>query len=628
MEEFQTKGSVQEEHNYARPVTYFGEDAAQVFVERLFNESKKISYLYSKEAAKPMELSEEDDITLLTATQCHICGKEFTEDKPFVRDHDHLTGKLRGPAHNAYSVKFMSSSLDILVKNLSPQHFKHTSKYYSSEQLKLLQKKGVYPYDFMDSLQKFEYTSLPHKKDFYNKLTMTNIEDEDYEHASKVWNEFNIQSMKAYTLLYNQSDVLQLADVMENFRNICMETYQLDPAWYYTAPGLAWSAMLKTTEIELELLSDYNMILMIGNGIRGGLSQCSNRYATANNKYMEESYNENLPTSYLTYLDANNLYGWAMSQHMPYSDFKWVEDVHNLDILSVPDDGNMGYILEVDLEYPQELHDLHSDLPLAPERQIPPGSKQEKLLATLFDKKRYVLHFRNLKQYISLGLKLKNIHKAISFTQSNWLKPYIDLNTSMRTKATNNFEKDFFKLMNNAVFGKTMENIRNRVNIRLATKEKQVDKWLAQPNFKRRTIFTDQLAAVHMSKTKLVFNKPIYVGMSILDVSKTLMYDFHYNVIKARYGDKVQLQYTDTDSLTYLTYTDDVYKDMKEMQDFFDTSDYPPNHPCFSVTNKKIIGKFKDELNGRIMFEHIALRSKMYAKHYVDNGISFQDYTD
>ncbi|XP_054272892.1 uncharacterized protein LOC128993158 [Macrosteles quadrilineatus] len=698
---------VHEEHSYATLVTYFGEDAAQVFVKRLFNESKKISYLYSKEAAKPMELSEVDAISILTATQCHICGKEFTEDKPFVRDHDHLTGKLRGPAHNACnlnfrkphflpifihnlsgydthlfikmfglnddtidvipnneekyisytvhvkggidlrfvdSVKFMSSSLDILVKNLSPQHFKHTSKYYSSEQLQLLQKKGVYPYDFMDSLQKYEYTSLPLKKDFYNKLTMANIEDEDYEHASKVWNEFNIQSMKAYTLLYNQSDVLQLADVMENFRNICMETYQLDPAWYYTAPGLAWSAMLKTTKIELELLSDYNMILMIGNGIRGGLSQCSNRYATANNKYMKESYNENLPTSYLTYLDANNLYGWAMSQHMPYSDFKRVEDVHNIDILSVPDDANMGYILEVDLEYPQELHDLHSDLPLAPERQIPPGSKQEKLLATLFDKKRYVLHYRNLKQYISLGLKLKNIHKAISFTQSNWLKPYIDLNTSMRTKAINNFEKDFFKLMNNAVFGKAMENIRNRVNIRLATKEKQVDKWLAQPNFKRRTIFTDQLAAVHMSKTKIVFNKPIYVGMSILDVSKTLMYDFHYNVIKARYGDKVQLQYTDTDSLTYLTYTDDVYEDMKEMQDFFDTSDYPPNHPCFSVTNKKIIGKFKDELNGKIMFEHIALKSKMYASRsendsiskrskgvkraVVENSITFQDYKD
>ncbi|XP_054283625.1 uncharacterized protein LOC129000686 [Macrosteles quadrilineatus] len=699
---------VNEEHNYGTPVTYFGEDAPRMFVDRMLEETKKIRHLYSKEAVKPIILSEENLNTISMATQCHICGGEFTTQDPLVRDHDHLSGKFRGPAHNSCnlnfkkpsfipifihnlsgydthifikmfglnnetidvipnneeryisytihvkggidlrfvdSLKFMSSSLGELVKNLTPSQFKHTSKYYSGKQLQLLLQKGVYPYDAMDSLDKYERTSLLPKTDFYNKLTMSEIKEEDYQHASEIWRTFDIKNMKEYTLLYNKSDVLQLADVMENFRNVCMQTYKLDPAWYYTAPGLAWSAMFKTTRIELELLTDYNMILMIGNGIRGGLSQVSNRYAAANNKYMDENnYDKDTPSSYLTYLDANNLYGWAMCQHMPYAEFKWVEDAHLIDVTKVPDDSDIGYILEVDLEYPKELHDLHSDFPLAPERQVPPGSRQEKLLATLYDKEKYVTHYRNLKQYVSLGLKVKKIHRAISFKQKNWLKPYIDLNTNKRTSATNQFDKDFYKLMNNSVFGKTMENVRNRVDVRLATKEKQVDKWLAQPNFKRRTIFTNQLAALHMSKTKLLFNKPIYLGMSILDISKTLMYDFHYNVIKARYKDKAQLQYTDTDSLTYHIQTEDFYDDMKKMIDYFDTSDYPPNHPCFSTANKKVIGKFKDELKGKIMYEHAGLRSKMYAsrsedehlvkkfkgitKSVVENTISFQDYKD
>lgn len=212
------------------------------------------------------------------------------------------------------------------------------------------------------------------------------------------------------------------------------------------------------------------MILMITKGIRGGLSQCSHRHAKANNPGMGEEYNKNLPTSYLTYLDANNLYGWAMGHSMPYADFKWSKT--DIDVKTVPDTADTGYILEVDLEYPQHLHDIHRNLPLAPERKSSPGTKQEKLLATLYSKEIYVIHYRALKLYLSLGMELKKIHRAINFSQKNWLKSYIDLNTDMRTKAENSFEKDFFKLMNNSVFGKTMENIRNRVDIRLATQEK------------------------------------------------------------------------------------------------------------------------------------------------------------
>ncbi|XP_054259555.1 uncharacterized protein LOC128984277 [Macrosteles quadrilineatus] len=515
------------------------------------------------------------------------------------------------------SFKFMSSSLDALTKNLQKDQFTHTAKYFNESELNLVLRKGIYPYDYMDSEDKYELTHLPKQEEFYNILTKTDVDPKDYEHAKRVWDSFKMKDMKEYTLMYNKSDVLLLADVMENFRNVCMSTYKLDPAWFFTTPGLAWSAMLKTTNVELELISDYDMLLMIEKGIRGGVSQSSNRHAKANNPYMND-YDSSKPTEYLVYLDANNLYGWAMVQHMPYGDFKWCDT--NIDVTEIPDDADTGYILEVDLEYPKDTHDLHSDLPLAPEQRVPPGGKEVKLLTTLYDKEKYVVHYRNLKLYLKLGLKLKKIHRVISFRQSNWIATYIDLNTKLRTQAKNDFEKEFYKLMNNGVFGKTMENIRNRVDVRLATKEKQIVKWIAQPTFKDRTIFAENLSAVHMKRTKLLFNKPIYVGMSVLDVSKTLIYDFHYNVIKSKYGDKARLQYTDTDSLKYAIATSDFYQDMKTMIDYFDTSDYPENNPYgMPRVNKKVLGKMKDELSGRIMREQIALRSKMYA-HEVEDG--------
>jgi len=178
-------------------------------------------------------------------------------------------------------------------------------------------------------------------------------------------------------------------------------------------------------------------------------------------------------------------------------------------------------ILEVDLEYPEELHDLHDEYPLAPERLM--INNVEKLVPNLNDKKNYVVHHKILKLYESLGMKITKVHRGIVFKESDWLKKYISLNTDLRTKAKNDFEKDFFKLMNNSVFGKTMENIRNRQDIKLATNEKQASKLICKPNYKRRTIFSEHLIAVHMNKTELVFNKPIYLGMSILDLSKSLM---------------------------------------------------------------------------------------------------------
>ena len=221
-----------------------------------------------------------------------------------------------------------------------------------------------------------------------------------------------------------------------------------------------------------------------------------------------------------------------MSQPLPVNGFKWMSEseLQNWNNLG---DGK-GCILEIDIEYPENLHDTHNEYPLAPERLR--VYKVDKLIPNLNNKEKYVLHHRSLKQYLDLGLKLIKIHRGVKFNEKAWLKDYIQLNTNLRTKGTTEFEKDFFKLMNNSVFGKTMENIRNRIDVRLVTDEKELEKLVKKPNFDRINIFTEDLVAVHMKKTTIKLHKPIYLGMSILDLSKTLMYDFHYNFIKPKYG--------------------------------------------------------------------------------------------
>ena len=549
------------------------------------------------------------------------------------------------------SFKFMSCGLDSLVKNLTGNgtdnsRILHTKNRFQ-ERTSLCLRKGVYPYDYMDNPERLQETQLPPKSAFYSKLNNKDISDEDYTHAQKIWKDFGMKTMKDYHDLYLELDVLLLADVFENFREVCLDNYKLDPAWYLTAPGLSWDAMLRVTGIKLELLTDPDMLMMVENGTRGGVSMISNRYSEANNKYMD-SYDDAKPSKYIQYLDANNLYGWAMSEKMPYKDFKWV-NIENTSVEEVLTkvllDEDLGYILEVDLEYPSELHDLHNDYPLAPETMV--LNRVNKLTPNLRNKTKYILHHRNLGLYLSLGLKLTKIHRIIEFKQSGWLAPYIALNTDLRTNAKNNFEKDFFKLMNNSVFGKTMENIRNRKDIKLVTSKKSALKLIAKPNFKNRTIFTENLISVHMSKTKLIFNKPVYVGMCILDVSKTLMYNFHYNYIKPKYNDKALLLMTDTDSPCYEIETEDFYKDISsDVESKFDTSAYPKDHPSGIKTgvNKKVIGMMKDECSGEIMEGFVGLQAKLYAtkmhsgeeskkckginKVVTKNDIAFKDYKD
>ena len=251
----------------------------------------------------------------------------------------------------------------------------------------------------------------------------------------------------------------------------------------------------------------------------------------------------------------------------------------------------MPCVLEVNIEYPKELHDSHNDYPFCPEKKNINGV--EKLVPTLGVKERYVVHCLALKQALRHGLKLKRIHRGVTFSESRKLDVYIGKNTKLRAEAKNEFEKDFFKLMNNSAFGKTMENIRKRVDVKLTSTEDRARALIAQPNYETRKIFNEHLTAVHMEQTSLYFNKPVYLGAAILDISKTLMYSFHYDHVKPKYGEKAELLFTDTDSLMYCIRTKDFYMDIAEdVRERFDTSNYPKDHPSGITTgaNKKVVG--------------------------------------
>ena len=284
--------------------------------------------------------------------------------------------------------------------------------------------------------------------------------------------------------MYLKTDVLLLADIFENFRDTCLEHYKLDPAHFYTAPGLAWIAALKYTGIKLELLTRLGYAADVRERYsRWYHRQCIDMQRQTTNTW-EISTILKEESSYLQYLDANNLYGWAMSQDLPTGNFKWEKNVEKFTakkIANLVKRNGKGYLLEVDVEYPTELHDKHNDLPFLPEKMK--INKVEKLIPNLCDKEKYLVHIRALDQALKHGLILKKVHRVISFQQRAWLKPYIDKNTKLRKEATSDFEKDFFKLMNNSVFGKTMENIRKHKDMRLVTNEKRYKKLVMKTQF-------------------------------------------------------------------------------------------------------------------------------------------------
>ena len=513
------------------------------------------------------------------------------------------------------SFHFLSSSLASLTDNLADkgsENFTHLNMYYKENACHLLQK-GYFPYRWFDSIEKFEYTELPAREHFDNSLNNEKISDDDFNYIKKIWNIFNMKTFGEYHDLYLITDVLLLTDIFENFRKTCVQKFNLDPAHYVTLPSFSWDAMLKTTKVRIELLQDVDMYLFFEMGCRGGISTITHRFSKANNKYLS-NYNPFKPTKYIQYLDKNSLYPEAMLEPLPFANFKWVysskfteEYINKLNIYDFT-----GYILEVDLEYPKELHTSHSDYPLAVEKiqinkdMLSPYNKTlhntlnnnhvkiKKLLPNFYKKENYIVHYRNLKYYLSKGLKLTKVHRVISFNQSTWMSSYINLCVNERKIATSSFEKDLWKLFMNATFGKSMENVRKRVNFELKTDEHLCLKAIAKPSYKRCIKFSEYLIGVESRVLSVNLNKPIFVGQSILDISKLNMAIYHYDHIKKIYpNEQSKLLFTDTDSFCYEIYTDDVYTDMMKYNELYDFSNFNINHPCIpnnfniNINNKK-----------------------------------------
>ena len=349
-------------------------------------------------------------------------SKYITVDQYYSKKQEKLLSK-KFEIRFIDSFKFLNASLSDLVENLPSTDFRNIDRVIKDNS-SLLKVKGVYPYDYIISTKQFKERKLPPKEAFYSKLNDEEISDEDYQHAHNVWNTFKCQTFEDYHNLYLKSDVLLLSDVFENFRKTCHKHYKLDPCHYYTAPGLAW--VFQLTKQELELLTDYDMLMTFEKGIRGGMTHISTRYAEANNKYMED-FDETKPSTFIQYLDVNGLYSWTMTQKLPTHCFKWIDvDIPKVEKLLKKKDTKIGYIFEVDLVYPETLWEAHNDYPLAPERRK--INKVDKLISSFHTKKNYVVHYKNLKQYLEEGMILKKVHRGIKFYQSEWMKPYITKN--------------------------------------------------------------------------------------------------------------------------------------------------------------------------------------------------------
>lgn len=625
-----------------------------------------------------------------------------------------------------------------------------------------LLEKGSFPYEFFTSVEQLKLPHLP-PKEAYNlhsgklegsdEWKMKTISEEDYEKEKIKWKLFNMKSFRDVHDLYLKLDIVLLADILENRRLQMLKDYNQDFTWFVSLPGFAWESLLKnrfetgkvfengikeTKRIELELFSNQNanMYMFIDKAIRGGICMTAHRYAKANNKYLSD-YDAKQPSSYILYNDATQLYSWAMSKSLPYDQFEWATEDFSEEKMSLekrvkwlegydieekhPEE--TGFIFEVDLEYPIGLHDEHSDYPLAPEplqileKELSPQAKHikesnklhytsvTKLCTTLNKKKNYILHYKNLQCYLKHGLILTKIHRVLQFRQFPWIRTFIDMNVAKRQAADNDFDKDLYKLMNNSVFGKTMENEMGRIDFQLVNDNKKRMKLVARSNYEESIpiAHNEDLLGIVMRRDSTKLTRPKASGFAILDISKTLMYTYYYEALKPMYKDKMHLIMTDTDSLETYIETEDLYKDlgnsiitpwldfcnyelpvkkgmnliptyyMKQYETYFTSvlnyhkqgggevlsrhcedgttsivfielgclglpfeylpSHFTSNRPDALVPpqvqlygknplNKKVTGKFKDESEGFLIKEAVALRPKCYSNLLEDDSVA------
>ena len=471
------------------------------------------------------------------------------------------------------SYQFLQCSLSTLVENLvskGEENFEYLKRFVPDSNMRsLLMRKGIFPYSFFSRQSILNDTQLPNKEAFTNDLDGSMITPEDYSHAQRVWHVFRCQTFRDYLELYLLCDVLQLADVFESFCTKCIADYKLDPAHYFSSPHFTYDAFLRFSGVKLDLLTDINQYFFLERGIQGGLSMVAKRYAKVNHPNIS-GYDSSKPTVHILDLDANNLYGKVMQDYLPYGSFRWMTacELTEERIMEIAPDADEGCFVECTLDHPEALHDLHADYPLAPVKtkitydmlssyarflcdchKLKYTLKTEKLLTTFQRRSFYVLHYRNFQLYVRLGMKVVAIHSALAFLQAPYMKSYVNMNAEKRANTANKFDADFYKLSVNSLFGKTIENPEKRTKVKLCRTKNELEKRVGHYSFKRSKIINKDLVGVEMKNSLVKMNKLFYVGNAVLELSKFHMYNFHYNVMKPVFDDRLQLLYTDTDSL-------------------------------------------------------------------------------
>ena len=523
--------------------------------------------------------------------------KNYTEDNLNLEEDDITIENLK-----KYYPEELKNLEEKLLEYIGENDLKILKRGFP-DKWKFLTKKLAYPYEIFNNID--DYKKPIHNLeniDFFSKLKNKCPDDKEIDRTREIIKKFDIKDGKELTEIYLKSDVLLLACVFEKFVKVSVDEFRINPLYCVSLPGYTWQCGLKYTDIKLQTLQDIDMILLLENNIRGGIS------SVMGDRYIKSDNNKKI-----LYIDANNLYGHSMSQYLPYDEIKFDNTVKLEEILNTPDDNDIGYFLEVDLGYPHNIKQKTKNFPFAPVnkkinsdkfndymKEIKPDTyiQTKKLICDWSDKKNYLIHYRMLKFYIRHGMIVDEVHNIISFKQSRWLEKYISFNTQKRNKAKNDFEKDFYKLLNNAFYGKTMENVRNRLKIKFIKKDdyREIIKQQSKLSFNGIHKSYDNCDSYTFKRNEVLMDKPIYLGFSVLELSKLLMYETYYDKLQPYFGqENIKLHYMDCDSFVLSIETENIINDLKNLEHLFDFSNLDKNHELFSNRNKKVVGKFKIE---------------------------------
>lgn len=571
-----------------------------------------------------------------TTIMCKIVGKEMHFDNLAQRDR---------------CIDMMRDALECIGERFEVE--------MNAERIELLLRKGVFPYEYFQTPEVLDELQIPPIEAFDSRLNDSHIEEEEYEHVKRVWSSFNMHNFKDYHDLYLYVDVMLLHMIFQCFREQEYKLYGFDVTQFYSLPGYAFAQCLYLAEplphqtnavFQLDLLHNQQTEIakMMEGMKRGGISCIMTRHCKIEDPQTEE----------IKLLDANNLYGYAMEQPLPVGNYRYLSQeeielfMENNTLMTYDRlKSDKGYILEVDLHLPETLHEKFRYYPMFPiKRRISYAEtsdyyksqkeerdhddKTEKLILDMHDRFYYSTYIGLLQLGLEEGYVLKKVHRILEYRQHPWMRSHIQRQTLARQKATTAIGKEVPKLTANSTYGKTIEDSRRHQTVKIVTTAKEFTRIVKSPTYESHRIVNEGVAVVHKRKTHIKMNRPIMVGVMVLELSKLLMYTFYYKVLYKQFGSRLRLLMTDTDSLgihvTGLTPGRGIIEELREHHDrWFDLSNYP-SEMGYSTSNNKVVGKMKDEFvqdakpgkpaKVKVCKEFIGLKSKMLCFDMEDNS--------